>query len=106
MPVAARTDDIDLAFMGNVSSDPGNSVRGAEELAMLNNMSDGCIVSEFVRDISAEYTVYNVDIGESCGRFEETWDRIFEYSVQFDISMRGLHRSDGGRHTTHTSRAG
>lgn len=73
---AGRTDDIELALMGNVIPIRGNPIRVAEEVAMLDNMSDGRIISGFVRGIPTEYTAYNVDIAESRGRWEEAWDLI------------------------------
>lgn len=74
--MAARTDDIRLALMGNVLPIRGNPIRVAEEIAMLDNISDGRIMSGFVRGIPTEYSAYNVDRDESRGRFSEAWDLI------------------------------
>lgn len=74
--MAARTDDIGLAVMGNVLPIRGNPVRVAEEVAMLDNISDGRITSGFVRGIPTEYAAYNVDPNESRDRFEEAWELI------------------------------
>ncbi|MGQ4556572.1 LLM class flavin-dependent oxidoreductase [Halobellus sp. GM3] len=74
--MAARTDDINLAVMGNILPIRGNPVRLAEEMAMLDNISDGRIRSGFVRGIPTEYAAYNIDPNESRGRFEEAWELI------------------------------
>ncbi|MGQ4556579.1 LLM class flavin-dependent oxidoreductase [Halobellus sp. GM3] len=74
--MAARTDDIGLAVLGNVLPIRGNPVRLAEEMAMLDNISDGRMTSGFVRGIPTEYAAYNIDPNESRGRFEEAWKLI------------------------------
>lgn len=74
--MAARTDDIELAIMGNVLPIRDNPIRVAEELAMLDNISEGRIMSGFVRGIPTEYFAYGVDRDESRGRLKEAWDLI------------------------------
>ncbi|WP_313693560.1 LLM class flavin-dependent oxidoreductase [Halorarum halobium] len=76
--MAARTDEIGLAVMGNVLPIRGNPIRVAEEMAMLDNISDGRMTSGFVRGIPTEYAAYNVDPDESRGRFEEAWELVVE----------------------------
>ncbi|MEY7851647.1 LLM class flavin-dependent oxidoreductase [Natrarchaeobius sp. A-rgal3] len=74
--MAARTDDIKLAFFGNVIPVRENPVRLAEEIAMLDNISEGRIISGFPRGIPTEYAAYGIDIEDSRSRFEEAWDLI------------------------------
>ncbi len=74
--MAARTSEIDIAFMGNVIPIRGNPVRLAEELAVLDTMSRGRIVSGFARGIPIEYLAYGIDREESRARFAEAWELI------------------------------
>lgn len=74
--LAAKTDDIDLAIYGNVLPLRGHPVRMAEELAMLDHLANGRLISSFVRGIPSEYAAYGVDPNESRGRFAEAWELI------------------------------
>lgn len=76
--IANRTSDIQISVMGNVLPIRGHPIRVAEEIAMLDNISDGRILSGFVRGIPTEYSAYNVNPDESRGRFSEAWDLILE----------------------------
>ncbi|MEY7851753.1 LLM class flavin-dependent oxidoreductase [Natrarchaeobius sp. A-rgal3] len=76
--LAARTDDIRIGFFGNVVATRANPVRLAEEIAMLDNISEGRIVSGFPRGIPTEYAALGVDIEESRSRFEEAWDLVLK----------------------------
>ena len=51
-------------------------LRLAEELAMLDCLTDGRLISGFVRGIPREYVAYGVDQGESRARFNEAWEII------------------------------
>jgi alkanesulfonate monooxygenase SsuD/methylene tetrahydromethanopterin reductase-like flavin-dependent oxidoreductase (luciferase family) len=53
-----------------------NPLRLAEELAMLDCLSGGRIISGFARGIPREYVAYNVSLEESRARFEEAWEII------------------------------
>lgn len=70
-----RTKNIKLLIYGNLLPlhDP---LRLAEELAMLDCMSNGRIISGFARGIPREYNVFNVDQTQSRARFEEAWEII------------------------------
>ena len=70
-----RTSKMKLLIMGNLLPihDP---LRVAEDLAMLDCMSDGRVISGFARGIPREYIAYNVDLAESRARFEEAWEII------------------------------
>lgn len=93
-----RTKRIKLLIYGNVLPvhDP---LRLAEELAMLDCMSGGRIISGFARGIPREYQVYNVPMSDSRARFEEAFEivtkawseEIFSYEGKFwtykDVSI-------------------
>lgn len=93
-----RTKRIKLLIYGNVLPvhDP---LRLAEELAMLDCMSGGRIISGFARGIPREYQVYNVPMADSRARFEEAYDivtkawseDVFSYEGRFwtykDVSI-------------------
>ncbi|MFC6838109.1 LLM class flavin-dependent oxidoreductase [Halomarina ordinaria] len=74
--MAARTEDVTLAFFANVSPTRANPVRLAEEIAMLDNMTEGRILSGFARGIPSEYASWSIPMEESRPRFEEAWDLI------------------------------
>ncbi len=83
-----RTSRMKLLIMGNVLPihDP---LRMAEDLAMLDCMSDGRVISGFVRGIPREYGVYNVDPAESRARFEEAWEIIKLAWTEEEFSYQG-----------------
>lgn len=74
--LAARTSEIKIGFMGNVIPIRGNPIRVAEELAVLDNLTKGRVVSGFARGIPIEYLAYGVDRDESRARFREAWELI------------------------------
>ncbi len=76
--LVARTDDVTIAFFGNLPAIRKNPIRLAEELAMLDNISEGRIISGFPRGIPSEYLAYGIDMEESRPRFEEAWDLIIK----------------------------
>jgi alkanesulfonate monooxygenase SsuD/methylene tetrahydromethanopterin reductase-like flavin-dependent oxidoreductase (luciferase family) len=73
-----RTDDVTIAFYGNIPTIRGNPIRLAEEIAMLDNLSEGRVISGFPRGIPKEFFAYNIDIEEARPRFEEAWDLIMK----------------------------
>ena len=87
---AQRTKRLKLLVYGNLLPlhDP---LRLAEELAMLDCLSNGRIVSGFARGIPREYNVYKVRLSESRARFEEAWEiirrawteEVFSYEGKF-----------------------
>jgi alkanesulfonate monooxygenase SsuD/methylene tetrahydromethanopterin reductase-like flavin-dependent oxidoreductase (luciferase family) len=87
---AQRTTRLKLLMYGNLLPlhDP---LRLAEELAMLDCLSNGRIISGFARGIPREYNVYKVRLGESRARFEEAWEiirrawteEVFSYEGKF-----------------------
>jgi alkanesulfonate monooxygenase SsuD/methylene tetrahydromethanopterin reductase-like flavin-dependent oxidoreductase (luciferase family) len=87
---AQRTRRLKLLIYGNLLP-IHEPLRLAEELAMLDCLSNGRIISGFARGIPREHNVFNVPLGESRARFEEAWEIIrrawteeaFSYEGQF-----------------------
>ncbi|HEX4113167.1 MAG TPA: LLM class flavin-dependent oxidoreductase [Stellaceae bacterium] len=87
---AMRTKNIKLLIYGNLLP-LHEPLRMAEELAMLDCMSNGRLISGFARGIPREYNVYGVDQRQSRARYEEAyeiilkaWDEeVFSYSGKF-----------------------
>ena len=73
-----RTDDATIAFFGNLPAIRENPVRLAEEIAMIDSMSRGRVISGFPRGIPKEYFAYNIPLDESRSRFEEAWELILK----------------------------
>src|SRR6266702_3701525 len=73
--VAQRTEKLKILIYGNLAPlhDP---LRLAEELAMVDCLSNGRLISGFARGIPREYKVYNVPLTESRARFDEAWEII------------------------------
>jgi alkanesulfonate monooxygenase SsuD/methylene tetrahydromethanopterin reductase-like flavin-dependent oxidoreductase (luciferase family) len=65
-----------IAILGNAIGYHPDPLRVAEEIAMLDNMSGGRIISGFIRGIGAEYHSRSVNPAESRGRFQEAHDLI------------------------------
>src|SRR5215470_2169730 len=85
---AQRTHRIKLLIYGNLLPlhDP---LRLAEELAMLDCLSNGRIISGFARGIPREYKVYKVPLDESRARCEEAWDIIYRAWTEESFSYEG-----------------
>ena len=73
-----RTRDIPIGIVGNAIPLHGNPLRVAEEIAMLDVISGGRIISGFVRGIGPEYFNNGVDPTASVGRFWEAHDLIIK----------------------------
>ncbi len=74
--LARRTTRARIAVLGNGIALRDNPLRVAEEIAMLDVMSEGRIISGFVRGIGAEYHSLNLDPTRSRSRFFEAHDLI------------------------------
>jgi alkanesulfonate monooxygenase SsuD/methylene tetrahydromethanopterin reductase-like flavin-dependent oxidoreductase (luciferase family) len=85
---AQRTQRIKLLIYGNLLPlhDP---LRLAEELAMLDCLSNGRIVSGFARGIPREHNVYKVPLRDSRARFEEAWEIIRRAWTEESFSYTG-----------------
>ena len=72
---AQRTSRLKLLIYGNLLPihDP---LRLAEELAMVDCLSGGRLISGFARGIPREHNVFHVPMRESRPRFEEAWEII------------------------------
>jgi len=72
---AQRTKKLKLLIYGNLIP-LHQPLRLAEELAMIDCMSNGRLVAGIARGIPREYQVHNVPLSESRERFEEAYDII------------------------------
>jgi alkanesulfonate monooxygenase SsuD/methylene tetrahydromethanopterin reductase-like flavin-dependent oxidoreductase (luciferase family) len=87
---AQRTKNLKLLIYGNLLP-VHQPLRLAEELAMIDCLSKGRLISGFARGIPREYQVHNVPLSESRARFEEAFDiitrawteEVFNYEGQF-----------------------
>jgi alkanesulfonate monooxygenase SsuD/methylene tetrahydromethanopterin reductase-like flavin-dependent oxidoreductase (luciferase family) len=85
---AQRTRNLKLLIYGNLLP-IHEPLRLAEELAMLDCLSNGRIVSGFARGIPREYNVYKVPLAESRARFEEAWEIIYRAWTEEVFSYEG-----------------
>jgi alkanesulfonate monooxygenase SsuD/methylene tetrahydromethanopterin reductase-like flavin-dependent oxidoreductase (luciferase family) len=76
--LVARTEHIPIGVIGNAIPLHGNPLRVAEEIAMLDVISGGRIISGFVRGIGCEYFNNGVVPSDSVGRFNEAHDLIIK----------------------------
>lgn len=83
-----RTRQLKLLIYGNLLP-IHNPLRLAEELAMLDCISGGRIISGFARGIPREHVVYQVPMAESRGRFEEAWEIIKRAWTEEVFSYQG-----------------
>jgi alkanesulfonate monooxygenase SsuD/methylene tetrahydromethanopterin reductase-like flavin-dependent oxidoreductase (luciferase family) len=95
---AQRTKRLKLLIYGNLLP-LHEPLRLAEELAMIDCLSNGRLISGFARGIPREYQVHNVNLADSRARFEEAYDiitrawteEIFSYEGKFwsykDVAM-------------------
>src|SRR3974377_58015 len=87
---AQRTKNLKLLIYGNLLP-LHEPLRLAEELAMLDCLSNGRLISGFARGIPREYPVHNVPLAQSRARFEEAYEiimrawteEVFSYTGQF-----------------------
>jgi alkanesulfonate monooxygenase SsuD/methylene tetrahydromethanopterin reductase-like flavin-dependent oxidoreductase (luciferase family) len=64
-------------------------LRLAEELAMLDGLTGGRLISGFARGIPREYKAYNVNLADSRARFEEAWEIIKRAWTEEAFSYEG-----------------
>ncbi len=72
---AQRTSRVKLLIYGNLLP-LHEPLRLAEELAMLDCLSNGRLISGFARGIPREYQVHNVALSDSRARFEEAFEIV------------------------------
>jgi alkanesulfonate monooxygenase SsuD/methylene tetrahydromethanopterin reductase-like flavin-dependent oxidoreductase (luciferase family) len=85
---AQRTKKIKLLIYGNLLP-LHEPLRLAEELAMIDCLSNGRLISGFARGIPREYNVHNVKQSESRARFEEAYDIIMKAWTEESFSYEG-----------------
>lgn len=76
--LARRTERVKIAILGNALPLRSNPLRIAEELAMMDVVTGGRIISGFVRGIGCEYHVFNINPTTSRDRFHEAHDLIMK----------------------------
>ena len=86
---AQRTKNLKLLIYGNLLP-LHQPLRLAEELAMLDCMSNGRLISGFARGIPREYQVHNVPLAQSRARFEEAFDIITRAWTEEIFSYDGV----------------
>jgi alkanesulfonate monooxygenase SsuD/methylene tetrahydromethanopterin reductase-like flavin-dependent oxidoreductase (luciferase family) len=74
--VAAHTDRIRIGVMGNIINAHANPLRVAEDIAMLDVMSGGRVISGFVLGTGMEYHSYGINPATARERFWEGHDLI------------------------------
>jgi alkanesulfonate monooxygenase SsuD/methylene tetrahydromethanopterin reductase-like flavin-dependent oxidoreductase (luciferase family) len=89
---AQRTQKLKLLIYGNLLP-LHEPLRLAEELAMLDCMSNGRLISGFARGIPREYNVYGVDQRQSRARYEEAYEIILKAWDEEVFSYQGKYWS-------------
>ncbi len=83
-----RTKRMKLLILGNLLP-IHEPLRLAEELSMLDCMSNGRLIAGFARGIPREYNVYGVAMSESRKRFEEAWEIVKLAWMEESFSYEG-----------------
>lgn len=90
--VASQTSNARIVIIGNCLPMHGHPIRVAEELALVDALSNGRLVSGFIRGGAREYYAYGVDIHEGREMFEEAWDLIVRaWTDDEPFSWHGKH---------------
>lgn len=76
--LARRTEKAQIMVLGNAIGLRGNPLRVAEEIAMLDHLTNGRVVSGFVRGIGWEYFAHSINPTRSRDRFVEAHDLIIK----------------------------
>jgi alkanesulfonate monooxygenase SsuD/methylene tetrahydromethanopterin reductase-like flavin-dependent oxidoreductase (luciferase family) len=76
--LARRTERAQIMVLGNAIGIRGNPLRVAEEIAMLDHLTGGRLVSGFVRGIGWEYFAHSISPARSRARFTEAHDLIIK----------------------------
>lgn len=89
-----RTHHIKIGILGNLPALHAHPVRLAEEIAMLDVMSGGRIISGFVRGVPQEYLALSVPLSQARERLEEAWDLIVKaWTTREPFDWRGKYWS-------------
>ena len=90
--VAVQTSRVKLVMMGNCVPLHGHPVRLAEELAMIDVLSKGRLVSGLLRGGFMEWYSYSVDAATAREKFEEAWELITEcWTANEPFAWNGKH---------------
>jgi len=89
---AQRTRRLKFFILGNLLP-LHNPLRIAEELAMVDCLSRGRVMSGFARGVPREYKVYDVPMAESRARFDEALEVILKAWTQDTFSHQGKYWS-------------
>jgi alkanesulfonate monooxygenase SsuD/methylene tetrahydromethanopterin reductase-like flavin-dependent oxidoreductase (luciferase family) len=90
--VATHTERARIGLLGNCLPLHGHPVRLAEELAMIDVLSNGRLVSGFLRGNTREYQSYGVDVARARGMFEEAWQLIVKaWTAMEPFAWHGEH---------------
>lgn len=90
--LAVQTSHAKLVLMGNCVPLHAHPVRLAEELAMIDVLSGGRLVSGLLRGGFTEWYAYGIDAASARERFEEAWDLIVDCWVKLEpFTWEGKH---------------
>jgi len=90
--LARRTKRIKIAILGNATPLRDHPLMVAEELAMLDNIMGGRLISGFVRGIGTEYLVWGVNPTTSHERFHESQELIVRaWTEREPFAFEGKH---------------
>ena len=90
--LARRTTHAKIAILGNAICLRDHPLRVAEEVAMLDVITKGRIISGFVRGVGDEYTAFSMDPTTSRDRFLEAYDLIIRaWTEPGPFSFEGEH---------------
>ncbi len=88
--VAAQTSNVKIVILGNCLPMHGHPVRLAEELAMVDVISGGRLVSGFIRGGGGEYWAYGVDIAKGRAMYNEAAELIVKaWTAEEPFSWHG-----------------
>jgi alkanesulfonate monooxygenase SsuD/methylene tetrahydromethanopterin reductase-like flavin-dependent oxidoreductase (luciferase family) len=89
-----RTRRITIGILGNLPALHAHPVRLAEEIAMLDVMSGGRVISGFVRGVPQEYLALSGSLPDARERLQEAWDLIvMAWTTREPFEWRGKHFS-------------
>jgi alkanesulfonate monooxygenase SsuD/methylene tetrahydromethanopterin reductase-like flavin-dependent oxidoreductase (luciferase family) len=83
--LSRRTEQAQIMVLGNAIGIRGNPLRVAEEIAMLDHLTNGRLVSGFVRGIGWEYFGHSINPTRSRARFIEAHDLIIKAWTSDDL---------------------
>ena len=92
--LAVKTQRAKIVLMGNILPLHPHPVRLAEELAMIDVLSKGRLVSGLMRGGFTEWHAYSLDPTDNREKYEEAWDLIvacFERQEPFDWNGKHYH---------------